>query len=124
MRRILIDNARKKKSEKHGGQRQRVEWHNSIESPVKPTDDLLAIDEAMTRLATGDADVMGLLSILRASVRLTCAGIAIPPVCAGPIARGVERHGSPWRRRRAVRAVRTVGIYAIPTNKMWEVWKR
>src|SRR5262245_5016576 len=41
MRRILIDNARKKKSEKRGGHQQRVEWHDNIEAPVKPTDDLL-----------------------------------------------------------------------------------
>src|SRR5690242_11635090 len=33
MRRILIDNARKKRSEKHGGQQQRVEWRDNIEAP-------------------------------------------------------------------------------------------
>src|ERR1700726_3513584 len=42
MRRILIDNARKKKSEKRGGQQQRVEWHDNVEALAKPTDDLLA----------------------------------------------------------------------------------
>src|ERR1022692_4221673 len=47
MRRILIDNARKKKSEKRGGQQQRVEWHDNIAAPANPTDDLLAIDEAL-----------------------------------------------------------------------------
>src|SRR2546428_7835161 len=56
MRRILIDNARKKKSEKRGGQQQRVAWHDNIEAPAKPTDDLLAIDEALTLLAAEVAE--------------------------------------------------------------------
>src|SRR5450755_3124680 len=41
MRRILIDNARKKKSKKRGGQQHRLEWHDNLEAPAKPTDDLL-----------------------------------------------------------------------------------
>ena len=50
MRRILIDTARRKKSAKHGGGRQRVpldEAHRLTESP----DDLLALDDALTRFA-------------------------------------------------------------------------
>jgi RNA polymerase sigma factor (TIGR02999 family) len=56
MRRILIDNVRKKKSEKGGGRRQRQDWHDNIAAPVQPTDDLLAIDEALTEFALHDAD--------------------------------------------------------------------
>jgi RNA polymerase sigma factor (TIGR02999 family) len=63
MRRILIDNARKKKREKRGGQQQRVEWHDNIEAPVKPTDDLLAIDEALTLLAEEDAESAQLVKL-------------------------------------------------------------
>jgi RNA polymerase sigma factor (TIGR02999 family) len=63
MRRILIDNARKKKSEKRGGQQQRVEWHDNIEAPVKPTDDLLAIDEALVLLAAEDAEAAQLVKL-------------------------------------------------------------
>jgi RNA polymerase sigma factor (TIGR02999 family) len=63
MRRILIDNARKKKSEKRGGQQQRVEWHDDIEAPAKPTDDLLAIDEALTQLAKEDAESAQLVKL-------------------------------------------------------------
>jgi RNA polymerase sigma factor (TIGR02999 family) len=55
MRRILIDNARRKKNEKHGGRQNRVEFHDNIEATAKPTDDLLAIDEALTQLAQEDA---------------------------------------------------------------------
>jgi RNA polymerase sigma factor (TIGR02999 family) len=50
MRRILVDNARRKQSEKHGGGRHRVpleEFHRVSESPQ----DLLDLDDALTRLA-------------------------------------------------------------------------
>jgi RNA polymerase sigma factor (TIGR02999 family) len=63
MRRILIDNARKKKSEKRGGQHQRAAWHDKIAAPVKPTDDLLAIDEALTHLAEEDAESAQLVKL-------------------------------------------------------------
>jgi RNA polymerase sigma factor (TIGR02999 family) len=56
MRRILIDNARRKKSEKHGGGCRRVDV---IEGVVMarggpPAEDLIALDEALERLARKD----------------------------------------------------------------------
>ena len=63
MRRILIDNARKKKSEKRGGQQRRIDWHNNIQTPAKPTEDLLAIDEALTQLAAEDAEAAQLVKL-------------------------------------------------------------
>jgi RNA polymerase sigma factor (TIGR02999 family) len=63
MRRILIDNARKKKSEKRGGQQHRIDWHNNIQAPAKATDDLLAIDEALTQLAAEDAEAAQLVKL-------------------------------------------------------------
>lgn len=54
MRRILVDNARRKKRLKHGGQLERVDVEAmDIPSPV-PDDDLLAMDEALDRLAEVD----------------------------------------------------------------------
>jgi RNA polymerase sigma factor (TIGR02999 family) len=52
MRRILIENARRKKRLRHGGQRERVE----LPDIPQPDDDqrLLALDEALTRLARED----------------------------------------------------------------------
>ena len=50
MRRILIDNARKKRRPKHGGDRQRVDLDEAL-SVADPRDDLLALDEALDRLA-------------------------------------------------------------------------
>jgi RNA polymerase sigma factor (TIGR02999 family) len=50
MRRILVESARRKKRPKHGGDRQRVDLDDEL-SPDGPRQDLLALDEALTRLA-------------------------------------------------------------------------
>jgi RNA polymerase sigma factor (TIGR02999 family) len=56
MRRILVDNARKKKREKHGGQMKRLELVER-DVPVEPLpENILALDEALTRLATQDPE--------------------------------------------------------------------
>ena len=55
MRRILVDSARRKQCLKHGGQLERVDL-DSVELPLPmPDDELLALDEALDRLATVDA---------------------------------------------------------------------
>jgi RNA polymerase sigma factor (TIGR02999 family) len=63
MRRILVESARRKKRLKHGGELQRVDVE-AIELPLPmPDDELLAVDEALNRLATVDeraADVVKL----------------------------------------------------------------
>jgi RNA polymerase sigma factor (TIGR02999 family) len=57
MRRILIENARRKKAEKRGGAVRRIDLED-VDVPVGsggvPADDLLALDEALTRLARED----------------------------------------------------------------------
>jgi RNA polymerase sigma factor (TIGR02999 family) len=52
MRRILVDNARRKGSVKHGGGRQRLDLDAVCSLVQVPVDDLLALDEALSRLAT------------------------------------------------------------------------
>jgi len=55
MRRILVESARRKKRLKHGGELQRVNM-DAVELPLPlPEDELLALDEALDRLATVDA---------------------------------------------------------------------
>ena len=50
MRRIVIDNARRKRRPKHGGDRQRVDLDEAL--PLAPqNDNLLALDDALTKLA-------------------------------------------------------------------------
>jgi len=54
MRRILIENARRKHRLKRGGNRQRVDV-DEVEIAIEgPSDDLLALDEALSRLAERD----------------------------------------------------------------------
>jgi RNA polymerase sigma factor (TIGR02999 family) len=50
MRQILIEQARRKASHKHGGQGQRVEVAEGIAYIEPPADDLLALDEAIQKL--------------------------------------------------------------------------
>src|SRR5437016_1531862 len=54
MRRILVESARRKHSLKHGGQRVRVDLDEAVSLGVQPADDLLALDDALTRLARED----------------------------------------------------------------------
>jgi RNA polymerase sigma factor (TIGR02999 family) len=75
MRRILIDNARHKKRDKHGGGRPRL---NLDEVPViapQPADNLLDLDEALTRLEHTDALAAQVVK-LRYFVGLTMAQVA------------------------------------------------
>jgi RNA polymerase sigma factor (TIGR02999 family) len=53
MRRILVDNARRKRRPKHGGDRARVDLQEG-DVPVSPPEDILALDEALTRLEQED----------------------------------------------------------------------
>jgi RNA polymerase sigma factor (TIGR02999 family) len=54
MRRILVDNARRKRSVKHGGARQRVDLDAAVAYVEEPTDELLSVDEALDKLAQED----------------------------------------------------------------------
>lgn len=54
MRRILIENARRKQAEKHGGGRHRLELHEDLSAGTTTPDDVLAVDEALTRLQSVD----------------------------------------------------------------------
>ena len=51
MRRILVESARRKDRLKHGGERKRVELESGCLVSDAPSLDLLALDEALTRLA-------------------------------------------------------------------------
>jgi RNA polymerase sigma factor (TIGR02999 family) len=55
MRRILVERARRKKAAKHGGGRQRVDADTAAIIAPQSDDDLVAIDEALERLAALDA---------------------------------------------------------------------
>ena len=54
MRRILVDQARRKRAGKHGGHRQRFELSEADGAYLADPDTVLSIDEALTRLAGED----------------------------------------------------------------------
>ena len=54
MRRILVDAARRKAAERHGGGRQREQLADVEPVSPQPSDDLMALDEALTRLEAID----------------------------------------------------------------------
>jgi RNA polymerase sigma factor (TIGR02999 family) len=56
MRRILVDHARTKHRQKRGGGRRRVEFRDDLVAHQVDLEDLLAIDQAITKLAELDRD--------------------------------------------------------------------
>ena len=54
MRRILIDNARRKKGLKHGGGHKKANLDNAELAIEEPSEDIIALDEALAKLAVED----------------------------------------------------------------------
>jgi RNA polymerase sigma factor (TIGR02999 family) len=54
MRRIIVEAARRKRREKHGGQLRRADLDVAVLAAPTPPEDVLALDEALTKLATED----------------------------------------------------------------------
>ena len=84
MRRILIDNARHKAAARHGGDRQRVELDGERDDPLlairAPSDDVLALSEAIEKLAAEDktkADLVKLHFFAGLSLEEAAAALAI-----------------------------------------------
>jgi RNA polymerase sigma factor (TIGR02999 family) len=84
MRRILVENARRKRRPKHGGDRQRIELDEML-SATGPRHDLLALDEALTQLATREpvkAELVKLRYFAGLSLEEAAACLAISPATA------------------------------------------
>ena len=65
MRRVLIENARRKKSVRYGGGRKRVDFDEAILAQENDTsaDDLIALDEALKKLSKKDKTKADLVKI-------------------------------------------------------------
>src|SRR6266481_54343 len=63
MRRILIDLARQKRSDRHGGGRQRCELSDADRVTVPISDELLDLDDALTRLSAVDPHAAELVKL-------------------------------------------------------------
>jgi RNA polymerase sigma factor (TIGR02999 family) len=98
MRRILIDNARRKKAEKHGGGWQRQELLDRALAIDSTSEELFAVDEALSRLAAREPESARL-------VELHCfAGLTLEQTaeCLGISTRTAYRHWAyarSWLRR-------------------------
>ena len=84
MRRIVIDNARRKRRPKHGGDRQRVDL-DEVLSLAPENDNLLALDEALTKLAQQEpkkAELVKLRYFAGLSLEDAAACLGISPATA------------------------------------------
>ena len=63
MRRILVDAARRKSREKHGGDWTRIDLELARAAAPDPRHDLVALDAALGRLATADAQAAKLVEL-------------------------------------------------------------
>ena len=63
MRRILVENARRKRSRKHGGDRAREDLNQVQPARPEPREEVLALDEALTRLAATDPTAARLVEL-------------------------------------------------------------
>jgi RNA polymerase sigma factor (TIGR02999 family) len=63
MRRILVDNARRKHRDKHGAGRARVDLEGLEVAAPERQDDLLALDEALSQLAAADPQAAELVKL-------------------------------------------------------------
>jgi RNA polymerase sigma factor (TIGR02999 family) len=63
MRRILVENARRKQADKRGGEWQRVDLDEGLAATEARSDDLVALDEALSRLERHDAEAAQLVKL-------------------------------------------------------------
>ncbi len=82
MRRILVENARRKKRQKHGGERNRLELDEVPVVAPEIHEDLVALDEALDRLNAVDAvafELVHLRYFAGLSIPAAAEMLAIPP---------------------------------------------
>ena len=86
MRRILIGNARRKKSHKHGGDHRQIEIDIDEVADTRHSDRLIALDEALTELAARDplkAELVKLRYFAGLTVEEAATALHISPATAG-----------------------------------------
>jgi RNA polymerase sigma factor (TIGR02999 family) len=86
MRRILVDHARRKAAARHGGGLARRELEPDLAATREPREDLLALDEALDRLALEDplkADLVKLRYFVGLTLREAAAALGLSERTAG-----------------------------------------
>jgi RNA polymerase sigma factor (TIGR02999 family) len=95
MRQVLVDRARRRSAEKRGGEAHVEAANDDIPAPLEPTEELLALDEALARLEGLDPRLVRLVEMrffAGLSVEDTAEALAVSP-------RTVKRD---WQKARAV----------------------
>jgi RNA polymerase sigma factor (TIGR02999 family) len=108
MRRILVERARRKRSARHGGDLREVVFDEAIAAIKDSQEDLLALDEALDKLAREDTQLAELVK-LRYFAGLTLSQIA---EIKGVARRTVDRHwalGRAWLYQEMTRGQNTRG---------------
>ncbi len=80
MRRILVEQARRKNRVRHGGELRRVDFDNELQISDEADENLLALDEALQRLATKDpqaAEVVKLRYFAGLTIEETASALGI-----------------------------------------------
>ncbi len=95
MRRILIDNARRKRAKRHGGGQQRVDVEEVEIASVTEDDQLLAINEALDKLAAKDKQKADLVK-LRYFVGMTIGEAAQVLGVSEPTAKRCWTYARAW----------------------------
>ncbi len=98
MRRILVEHARRKKSQKRGSGAEPVELHESALVLAAPPDELLAVHEALDKLAEVDPAAAELVK-LRYFVGMTMEEAATAMDLAKRTAEGLWTYARVWLRR-------------------------
>jgi len=63
MRRILVDKARRKQSMQHGGKHKKIDLSNAFLAIEDPKDDILAVNEALDKLAEEDTKLADVIKL-------------------------------------------------------------
>jgi RNA polymerase sigma factor (TIGR02999 family) len=81
MRRILVENARRKQRLRHGGDRRKIDLDEASMAVTGPSDDLIALDEALDKLSTEDkvsADLVKLRFFTGLSMEQAASILGLP----------------------------------------------
>jgi RNA polymerase sigma factor (TIGR02999 family) len=103
MRRILVENARRKNSLKHGGRFQRVDIDNVKVAVEDPSTKLIVLDEALAKLAQKDRGLAELVK-LRYFAGLTLEQVAKIQGVTSRTARSYWAYARAWLHREITKA--------------------
>ena len=103
MRRILIENARRKQSLKRGGRFKRIDLDDVKVTVEDPSTSLIAIDEALTKLAQKDSGLAELVK-LRYFAGLTLEQVAKIQGISSRTARSYWAYARAWLHREITKA--------------------